>query len=59
MLMGSKWENPKGIQAQSPGLRGTSYPGKDIAAVSTLNGLRLPLPPLWHNPVWDSKLLSD
>jgi hypothetical protein len=24
----TKMENPKGISAQSPGLRGTSYPGK-------------------------------
>jgi phospholipase/carboxylesterase len=35
-------ENPKGVQAQSPGLRGTSYPGNDHARVSTLKWVAPP-----------------
>jgi hypothetical protein len=35
-----KVENPKGIPAQSPGLRGTSYPGITDQTASTLKGLR-------------------
>ena|SRR5688572_6825861 len=32
--------NPEGIQSQSPGLQGTSYPGKGSKLLSTLKGLR-------------------
>src|SRR5258708_5709283 len=33
-------QNPKGIPTQSPGLRGTSYPGETWTMNSTLKGLR-------------------
>src|SRR5258708_26922929 len=32
--------NPKGITTQSPGLRGTSYPGESGKSNTTLKGLR-------------------
>ena len=32
-------ENPKGIPAQSPGLRGTSYPGKTSEENHNFNGV--------------------
>src|SRR5438552_2968330 len=40
-LKGTK--NPKGIPSQSPGLRGTSYPGKSSRGFTTLKGLRPPV----------------
>ena len=36
-------ENPKGIPSQSPGLRGTSYPGNGGPAQSNPNGVALPI----------------
>ena len=39
-LSGSPTKNPKGIPASSPGLRGTSYPGKVIGRPTTPTGLR-------------------
>ena len=42
-LRTSSWAfsvNPKGIASSSPGLRGTSYPGKDRRTPSTLKGLK-------------------
>src|SRR5688572_9226902 len=42
--------NPGGIQSQSPGLRGTSYPGKRSKLFSTLKGLR-PTVARWMQPL--------
>ncbi len=38
-ILGSTFENPKGISAISPGLRGTSYPGFAAQRNPTLKGL--------------------
>src|SRR5947209_8437679 len=32
-------QNPNGIPQQSPGLRGTSYPGRKFESITTLKGL--------------------
>ena len=40
-------KNPNGISSQSPGLRGTSYPGKTSATSTTPTGLRLPFDLGW------------
>src|SRR6266571_9056799 len=42
---------PEGIQAQSPGLRGTSYPGSAVLVVPTPTGLWRARPVVGHNPV--------
>src|SRR6185503_8645428 len=44
--------NPKGIASQSPGLRGTSYPGFLWATRPTLKGLRPRCVPGWTQPRW-------
>jgi len=44
--------NPKGIPTQSPGLRGTSYPGNERAhEPQPQRGCGKPLAPSSHNPV--------
>ncbi len=42
---------PEGIQAQSPGLRGTSYPGSAVLVVPTPTGLWRTRLVVGHNPV--------
>jgi len=39
MPFGNPKMNPKGIPAQSPGLRGTSYPGKSGQKANNPNGV--------------------
>ena len=43
--------NPKGIASSSPGLRGTSYPGKTARQPVNPNGVVSITPPRGHNPV--------
>jgi hypothetical protein len=44
--------NPEGIVSSSPGLRGTSYPGKTVPGTANPNGVVAGDEARWSQPRW-------
>jgi hypothetical protein len=53
------WFNPEGIVSSSPGLRGTSYPGRTAHTTPNPNGVASFVSRLRHNPVGVENILES